>query len=282
MDKLQIGEITIYWLRGGYTHFDGGAMFGVVPKPLWENKYPANEKNQLANVTDPMFFRYQGKNYLIDSGLGNGRLTEKQKRNYGVTEESFVLEDLAKIGVAPEEIDYVLMTHLHFDHALGLTGFSEEGYYSVFKNAEIWTSKIEWEEMQHPNIRSKATYWKENWEQIKAQIHTFDSKIEINDAITMEHTGGHSAGHSIIWFHSNGGKAVHMADIFPTFAHQNVLWVTAYDDYPMTSIAAKQTIFKETFGKNYWFLSYHDARFRAVKIAENGEIQTSLKINNRN
>ncbi|MBC1540821.1 MBL fold metallo-hydrolase [Listeria seeligeri] len=282
MDKLQIGEITIYWLRGGYTHFDGGAMFGVVPKPLWEKKYPANEKNQLTNVTDPMFFRYQGKNYLIDSGLGNGRLTEKQKRNYGVTEESFVLEDLAKIGVAPEEIDYVLMTHLHFDHVLGLTGFSEEGYYSVFKNAEIWTSKIEWEEMQHPNIRSKATYWKENWEQIKAQIHTFDSKIEINDAITMEHTGGHSEGHSIIWFHSNGGKAVHMADIFPTFAHQNVLWVTAYDDYPMTSIAAKQTIFKETFGKNYWFLSYHDARFRAVKIAENGEIQTSLKINNRN
>ncbi|MBC1885876.1 YtnP family quorum-quenching lactonase [Listeria seeligeri] len=282
MDKVQIGEITIYWLRGGYTHFDGGAMFGVVPKPLWEKKYPANEKNQLANVTDPMFFCYQGKNYLIDSGLGNGRLTEKQKRNYGVTEESFVLEDLAKIGVAPEEIDYVLMTHLHFDHVLGLTGFSDGAYYSVFKNAEIWTSKIEWEEMQHPNIRSKATYWKENWEQIKAQIHTFDSKVEINDAITMEHTGGHSAGHSIIWLHSNGEKAVHMADIFPTFAHQNVLWVTAYDDYPMTSIAAKQTIFKKTFGKDYWFLSYHDARFRAVKIAENGEIKTSLKINNRN
>ncbi|EHL2571344.1 MBL fold metallo-hydrolase, partial [Listeria monocytogenes] len=119
MDSIQIGKIKIYWLRGGYTHFDGGAMFGVVPKPLWEKKYPVNDKNQLANVTDPMFFQYLGKNYLIDSGLGNRRLTEKQKRNYGVTEESFVLEDLAQLSIAPEDIDYVLMTHLHFDHVLG-------------------------------------------------------------------------------------------------------------------------------------------------------------------
>lgn len=136
MDSIQIGEIKIYWLRGGYTHFDGGAMFGVVPKPLWTKKYPANEKNQLANVTDPMFFKYLGKNYLIDSGLGNNRLKDKQKRNYGVTEESYVLENLAELGVAPEDIDYVLMTHLHFDHVLGLTGVSKEGYYSIFPNAK--------------------------------------------------------------------------------------------------------------------------------------------------
>lgn len=281
MDTIQIGDITIYWLRGGYTHFDAGAMFGVVPKPLWEKKYPANKNNQLATVTDPMFFRFEGKNYLIDSGIGNNRLTEKQKRNYGVTEESHVLEDLAKLGVSPEDIDYVLMTHLHFDHVLGLTGVSKEGYYSVFKNAEIWTSKTEWDEMQQPNIRSKATYWKENWEQIESQIHTFEKEIQINKALKMELTGGHSEGHAIIWLESNGEKAVHMADIFPTFAHQNVLWVTAYDDYPMTSIARKQTIFEKTFGENYWFLSYHDARFRAVKIAANGEIQQSYQINNR-
>ncbi len=214
MDSIQIGEIKIYWLRGGYTHFDGGAMFGVVPKPLWEKKYPANEKNQLANVTDPMFFQYLGKNYLIDSGLGNGRLTEKQKRNYGVTEESFVLEDLAKLNIAAEDIDYCLMTHLHFDHVLGLTGCSEEGYYSIFPNAEIWTSEIEWDEMQHPNIRSKATYWQENWQAIKGQVHTFTKEKRFNDAIKMTHTGGHSAGHSAVWFESGGELAIHMADIF--------------------------------------------------------------------
>ncbi|EPR3008845.1 YtnP family quorum-quenching lactonase [Listeria monocytogenes] len=283
MDSIQIGKIKIYWLRGGYTHFDGGAMFGVVPKPLWEKKYPVNDKNQLANVTDPMFFQYLGKNYLIDSGLGNRRLTEKQKRNYGVTEESFVLEDLAQLSIVPEDIDYVLMTHLHFDHVLGLTGISEEGNdYSIFPNAEIWTSETEWEEMQHPNIRSKATYWQENWLRIEGQIHTFTKEKEFNDAIKMTHTGGHSNGHSVIWLESDGEKAIHMADIFPTFAHQNVLWVTAYDDYPMTSISAKQAIFKQTFGANYWFLSYHDSRFRAVQIAENGDVKAELKIEHRN
>ncbi len=98
----------------------------------------------------------------------------------------------------------------------------------------------------------------------------------------MTHTGGHSNGHSVIWLESDGEKAIHMADIFPTFAHQNVLWVTAYDDYPMTSISAKQAIFKQTFGANYWFLSYHDSRFRAVQIAENGDVKAELKIEHRN
>lgn len=279
MDSIKIGDITIYWLRGGKTNFDGGAMFGVVPKPLWQKKYQANEKNQILNYTDPMFFEYQGKNYLIDSGLGNDRLTAKQKRNYGVEEESFVLEDLAKLGIQPEAIDVVLMTHLHFDHVLGLTGKAAgEGYYSVFPNATIIVNDIEWEEMQHPNIRSKATYWKENYEAIQSQIQTYHDRFRCNDAVTMEHTGGHSNGHAVIWFESRGKKAIHMADIFPTFAHQNVLWVTAYDDYPMDSIAAKQRLFKQTCGANYWFLTYHDAHYRAVKINADGTVTDELPI----
>lgn len=279
MDSLKIGEIEIYWLRGGKTNFDGGAMFGVVPKPLWQRKYQSNANNQIPNYTDPMFFRYQGKNYLIDSGIGNHRLTAKQKRNYGVEEESFVLQDLAQLGVNPEEIDFILMTHLHFDHVLGLTGKTEAGeFYSIFPNATIIVNEIEWQEMRHPTIRSKATYWKENYQSIESQIQTYSKTFCCSDAIKLEHTGGHSKGHAVIWFESKGEKAIHMADIFPTFAHQNVLWVTAYDDYPIDSIAAKERIFAQTFGENYWFLTYHDANFRAIKIAQDGAVLTQLPI----
>ncbi|WP_455662533.1 MBL fold metallo-hydrolase, partial [Pradoshia sp.] len=101
---------------------DGGAMFGVVPKPLWSKKYPVNENNQIELRSDPILVQAEGKNYLIDSGIGKGKLTEKQMRNYGVSEESHLDADLAKLGLTTADIDGVLMTHMHFDHASGLTG----------------------------------------------------------------------------------------------------------------------------------------------------------------
>jgi len=240
MQTLTIGDITLKWLNGGITHLDGGAMFGVVPKPLWSSKYPVNENNQIPLLTDPIFLQVNGKNILIESGIGNGKLSEKQKRNFGVTEESKIEESLQELGIAPEDIDIICMTHLHFDHACGLTKPVNDGYISVFPNAVIYTSKTEWDEMRTPNIRSKSTYWKENWETIESQVITFEKEVFIEGALRMIHTGGHSDGHSIILIESNGEKAIHMADIMPTHAHQNPLWVLAYDDYPMTSIFAKE------------------------------------------
>src|SRR5690606_39872341 len=90
METLKIGEITLTWLNGGVTHMDGGAMFGVVPKPLWSRKYPVNEKNQIELRTDPIYLNVNGKHVLIESGIGNGKFTDKQKRNFGVTEESSI------------------------------------------------------------------------------------------------------------------------------------------------------------------------------------------------
>ncbi|WP_099221330.1 YtnP family quorum-quenching lactonase [Listeria costaricensis] len=274
MNKLQIGEIEIHWLRGGVTGFDGGAMFGVVPKALWQKKYPANEKNQVPNVTDPMYFYFQGKHYLIDGGIGRGRLTEKQRRNYGVSEESFVIEDLATLGVRPEDIDFILMTHLHFDHVVGLSTFDsrKNQLVSLFPHAQIIVEETEWEEMQHPNIRSQATYWPENFQAIAAQITPYKKHIEIAPGISLRHTGGHSAGHAVITIESNGERAIHMADIFPTHAHQNVLWVTAYDDYPMTSIFQKEHFFSQWMNAESWFLFYHDAYYRAIKYNKSGEM----------
>ncbi|TDR53498.1 MBL fold metallo-hydrolase [Paenilisteria rocourtiae] len=269
MDTLRVGEIKIHWLRGGVTHFDGGAMFGVVPKALWSKKYQPNEKNQIRCVTDPMYFEYQGKHYLIDAGIGIGRLTEKQKRNFGVVEESFILEDLALLGVQPKDIDGVLMTHLHFDHIVGLTNTDGQ---SIFENATIYTTETEWQEICRPNIRSKATYWADNWQGIASQIQTYSNSLRLNDAIQLEKTGGHSNGHAIIRMESQGESAIHMADIFPTHAHQNVLWVTAYDDYPMDSIFAKERLRGELEGTGMWLLFYHDCFYRALQFDEDGNV----------
>src|SRR3954454_15229936 len=134
MEKLQIGEIKLTWLNGGGTGLDGGTMFGVVPKPLWSRKYPSNENNQIEMRNDPILIQVNGLNMLIDSGIGSGRFTDKQKRNYGVTEESQLVEELARLNIAPKDIDYILMTHLHFDHVSGLTKLVNEQLVSVFEH----------------------------------------------------------------------------------------------------------------------------------------------------
>lgn len=276
MDSLKVGNVSLTWLSGGVTNLDGGAMFGVVPKGLWSRKYPCNDKNQIELPTDPILIKMDGKNILVESGIGKGKLTEKQLRNYGVTKESDLELSLEKLNLCPGDIDYVLMTHLHFDHACGLTKLVDGEYVSTFPNAKIITSQIEWDEMKKPNIRSKNTYWKENWEAIESQVITYEEKWSLG-AISMYHTGGHSNGHSILIIEDGEEMAVHMADLMATHAHQNALWVMAYDDYPMDSIAAKQKWLPYALEKKAWFTFYHDAFYRAVKWGEDGHIIESIK-----
>ncbi|PGV46636.1 MBL fold metallo-hydrolase [Bacillus sp. AFS037270] len=277
MDTLKIGNVSLTWLSGGVTYLDGGAMFGVVPKGLWSKKYPANDKNQIELPTDPILIQMNGKHILVESGLGKGKLTGKQLRNYGVTKESEVEESLQRLGVAPESIDFVLMTHMHFDHACGLTKLVNGQYISTFPNAQIITSQVEWDELRNPNIRSKNTYWRENWEAVESQVVPFEEKWEFG-AITMIHTGGHSDGHSILLIEDGGETCIHMADLMATHAHQNVLWVMAYDDYPMTSIAGKQKWLTLGLEKNAWFTFYHDTFYRAVKWDKDGkQLVASIK-----
>jgi len=271
MDQYKFHDMTITWLNGGFTLLDGGTMFGVVPKAVWSKRYPVNEDNRIEMTTDPILIQFKGKNLLIDSGVGHNRMTEKQLRNNGVKEQSRLEDSLAISGLLTEDIDYVLMTHMHADHACGLSKWENEKLVSTFPNAKIFVSAIEWDEMRNPNIRSRNTYWKENWEAIQTQVETFTAELEVLPGIRMIHTGGHSDGHSIIKLEQNGETIVHMADIMPSHAHQNPLWVLAYDDYPMTSIFAKEKLVAEALKNGHAFIFYHDAYYRLIKWDETGK-----------
>ncbi|MDN4606981.1 YtnP family quorum-quenching lactonase [Sporosarcina highlanderae] len=277
MDTYTFHGMKITWLDGGVNFLDGGTMFGVVPKALWSRKYEVDENNLIELRTDPILISYEGKNILIDSGIGKGKLSDKMKRNLGVHEETKVEESLSQLGLKVEDIDIILMTHLHNDHAAGLTGYVDNELVSIFPNAEIHVSEVEWKEMRNPNIRSRNTYWKENWEPVQHQVKTFKERLTIMPNIEMIHTGGHSDGHSIIKLTQNDETILHMGDIMPTHAHSNPLWVLAYDDYPMTSIFAKEKLMKEGLANGYRFIFYHDAVYRLVQWDESGkEITESI------
>lgn len=272
MEKFQFHQWTFTWLQGGNNHLDGGAMFGVVPKALWTRHYPESENNTIELRTDPILIEGAGELLLIEAGIGRGKLTEKQKRNLGVTEESDVKASLATLGYTTEDVRHVLMTHMHNDHAGGLTAYDEEGkLYSVFPNAHIYVSAIEWEEMKNPNIRSRNAYFEENWRPIEHQVVTYEETLEVVPNITLHRTGGHSAGHSIVKVQYGKEQLLHMGDLFGTHAHLPSLWVMAYDDYPMDSIVQKENIMKDAIEQSTYFTFYHDAYYRVIQYENDGK-----------
>ncbi|MGQ7370766.1 MBL fold metallo-hydrolase [Streptococcus suis] len=270
LQTYQFGQMTLTWLRGADKYTDAGTIFGPVPKAVWSRYYPTNEQGLIHDLTDPILISYQGKHYLIDTSLGTEKLSDKLRRNLGVISENRVLESLDQLGLSPEDIDVVLMTHMHNDHAGGLTRLVDGELVPTFPNATIYINDIEWEEVRYPNPRTKATYLPENWQAIQDQVQTFGSELKLVDGIEMHHTGGHSRGHSIILLKQDGETLIHMADTLLTHAHFNPLWVAAVDDYPMDSIKAKEKWIKQAYSQGYTFLFYHDPYYALLKFNQDG------------
>lgn len=270
LQTYQFGQMTLTWLRGADKYTDAGTIFGPVPKAVWSRYYPTNEQGLIHDLTDPILISYQGKHYLIDTSLGTEKLSDKLRRNLGVISENRVLESLDQLGLSPEDIDVVLMTHMHNDHAGGLTRLVDGELVPTFPNAAIYINDIEWEEVRYPNPRTRATYLPENWQAIQDQVQTFGSELKLVDGIEMHHTGGHSRGHSIILLKQDGETLIHMADTLLTHAHFNPLWVAAVDDYPMDSIKAKEKWIKQAYSQGYTFLFYHDPYYALLKFNQDG------------
>ncbi|MFH0357245.1 MBL fold metallo-hydrolase [Streptococcus sp. A27] len=270
LQTYQFGQMTLTWLRGADKYTDAGTIFGPVPKAVWSRYYPTNEQGLIHDLTDPILISYQGKHYLIDTSLGTEKLSDKLRRNLGVISENRVLESLDQLGLSPEDIDVVLMTHMHNDHAGGLTRLVDGELVPTFPNATIYINDIEWEEVRYPNPRTRATYLPENWQAIQDQVQTFGSELKLVDGIEMHHTGGHSRGHSIILLKQVGETLIHMADTLLTHAHFNPLWVAAVDDYPMDSIKAKEKWIKQAYSQGYTFLFYHDPYYALLKFNQDG------------
>lgn len=278
LDSLKFHEMTITWLEGVMTQLDGGTMFGPVPKAVWSRKYPVNERNQIKLATDIIWIQYQQKNYLIDTGINVDKLTEKEIKHSGIEERVKIEASFEQAGLKREEIGVVLMTHMHADHASGLTQFVKGTYQTTFPNAEIYINTVEWDEVRYPNLRTQSTYRQENWEPIQDQVILFDKHVEVVPGIELFHTGGHSKGHSIVKLTQKGETLLHMSDIMPTHAHQNPLWVTGLDDYPMDSIAAKLKWGEIARQENAKLIFYHDAQYRMIQWSEDGnEVIDALK-----
>ncbi len=277
--SLKIGDLELIWLDGGSFELDGGAMFGVVPKILWSKKYPSDDDNFVTLITAPILVKTQTALILIESGLGN-KLTEKQKKIFRVKSEWKILSDLESLGIGRKDINYVILTHLDFDHCGGVVMFEEDNTLSItFPKAKHIIQKKEWQDALNPNKRSANSFWPINFELLKDSplLSLVEGNSIIVDGIRVVHTGGHNSGHQIVEIESKGQKAFHLADILPTHAHFNPLWVMAYDNYPLEVISIREEYEKKGIEENAWFTYYHDPFMYACKFDKEGNIIESWK-----
>ncbi|MFS8581960.1 MAG: MBL fold metallo-hydrolase [Limnochordales bacterium] len=299
---LTVGEFHVHWLRGGRFRLDGGAMFGPVPKPLWSRRYPCDEHNAIPMQAFPLLVVTPAHRILIDTGLGN-KLTDKQRRNFRVEEDWAVEEHLADLGLGTEDIDFVVLTHMDWDHASGGTkaaapgpaGQADSGgagssrgpahadggdslvgaaVVPTFPRARYVVQKDEWEAALNPNSRTKHGYWRENWAPLldAGLVDVVDGDVELVSGVRLHKTGGHTHGHQIVRIESGGETLLHMADLLPTHAHMNPLWVMGYDNFPLTSIEEKERWLAKARENGWWLSFYHDPFVLAAKVDAEGRL----------
>ncbi len=272
MVQLSLGNITITWLCGGNFELDGGTMYGAVPKALWQKKFPADDENYIRMLNAPLLVQTEEFNLIVDTGFGN-KLTEKQQQIFRVYKPWSIPEDLERVGLQRQDIQYVILTHGDFDHAGGVVMHNATGTPELtFPAAKHVIQSMEWHDITHPNSRAAHTYWPENFAGLKSSgnLVTIKGDREIVAGVSTRLTGGHTRGHQLVEIRGSEGCAVHLGDVLPTHTHTNPLWIMAYDNFPLELIEQKENLIPRYQEQKCWFTFYHDPFMKACRLDDDG------------
>jgi glyoxylase-like metal-dependent hydrolase (beta-lactamase superfamily II) len=269
MASIQIGDIELFALSDGYFRLDGGAMFGVIPKTMWEKRAAPDERNRILMGVRPLLIRAGGQWLLVDAGIGD-KMPAKLADIYAFDRTHALDQSLAGVGLTPDDIHAVIATHLHFDHAGGFTVAGAGALRPKFPAARYLVRRGEWEDAVHPNERNQASYLKENLMPLQEAgvLDLHDQDGELFPGISVWRTGGHTMHHQILRIESRGRVAIFAADLLPTVAHIDLPWIMGYDLYPMDTLAYKRTFVREAIDREYVIFFEHDPAVVAGIIRE--------------
>lgn len=259
-------------VSGGVFKLDGGSMFGIVPKPLWERICPPDEKNRITNDTNCLLIRKDGRTILVDTGYGD-KMTDRDRSIYDMS-GSTILGSLSAWGVSAEEIDLVILSHLHFDHGGGATRMDGEGrIVPAFPNAQYVVQKGEWEDALSDYGTMKSTYRPENYQPLMDQgvLTLVEGDMEIEEGIRVEVTGGHTRFHQLVKVESGGTRAVYSGDILPMATHLRAPYNMAYDLFPYDTMVAKMRLLRQAADEGWIVVLDHDASVSSGRISFEGE-----------
>lgn len=266
---MKIGIYEIYAVECERFALDGGAMFGTVPKVLWEKTNPADEKNRIEMSARAMLIRNlaDGKNILVDTGMG--QKWEQKPREMFKISDSYLEANLAKAGVKPDDITDVILTHLHFDHAGGATKLVDGKLVPTFPNATYYVQEANYTWAMSPNAREKASYLKENFTPLMEHsvLKFVNGEQEIFPNVHLILSNAHTHAQQLVRV-TDGKKSIcYCGDLIPTATHIPLPWVMGYDLYPLEIMAEKKRLLEQAADEHWTLFFEHDPYKDAADVA---------------
>ncbi len=274
--ELQIADYQVKAIRCGFFGLDGGAMFGTVPKVLWEKTNPADDHNRISMQTRLLLLISRDRKILVDTGMGTHfvqkhgeKLGSKFAELYGVKGETQLDSELARYKLTTNDITDVILTHLHFDHAGGATKFDGTKLVPTFKNAKCYLQAANFETATHPNIREKASYLPANWQALldeKRLVLLKGNTENIFPGVSVQIVNGHTTGQQIVWLEDSQNLLAYCADLIPMSTHVRLAWVMGYDLRPLDLIEEKRQILSRLAAKKGYVYFEHDPYVDAAQV----------------
>ena len=257
MHSMTLGDFELTVVSDGTYISDGGAFFGVVPKTMWSKRVTVDEQNRMAVGLNSLLVRTGKKNILIETGIGN-KLSDKLIQIY--TQPAKLLDNLRAAGVAPEDIDIVINTHLHFDHCGWNTVRKGDKFVATFPKAKYYVQEKEWEHGRLQLERDAISYMSPNYDPLleSGQMVLLNGDLELLPGISVKVFPGHTANMQAVIVESGGKKACYISDLIPTSAHLDVTWVMAFDLYPLETIQSRKRYYAQAIPEKWLTVFTHD------------------------
>jgi glyoxylase-like metal-dependent hydrolase (beta-lactamase superfamily II) len=266
---MKLGDFEIDALSDGTFTLDGGQMFSIVPKPLWEKRIPADSRNRVRLNLGCLLVRAGSENILVETGIGD-KFDAKYTDIYGIEHSPPLPAALRQLGLAPEDISIVINTHLHFDHCGWNTRREEGKLVPTFPRARYYIQRGEWEHAHNPNERDRASYVEEFFHPAARQTELLDGDREIVPGVSVEVVPGHTRDLQCVRIESRGERAFFLSDLVPTAAHLAYPWITSFDLYPMETLANKKRLLPQLAQEEALVVFPHDPAVPWVRLYEIG------------
>ena len=267
---MRIGRWDVDIFSDGTFKLDGGSMFGVVPKVLWEKAKPADERNRVEMDMNCLLIRDADHVVLVETGAGP-KLSERQRSVFGIDRPPALLDELARRGVRPDDVTLVINTHLHFDHSGGNTYLRDGAPVATFPRASYVFQRLEWEDAMSPNERTRASYMADDFAPLEAtgKLELVDDSVELLRGLRLDRIQGHTRGTQTVRVTDGRETLFFSSDFMPDRHHLPLPWIPAFDLFPLETLEAKRGIIRRAIDERWTVGFTHDLpRFGRIEERE--------------